>query len=103
MTLARTQPDVVAPLTISVSTERAVSQDCNGVPKKAEGPILRTTSSPGSGASSGTIWLISASSVSLVNAGTKGHFAWPLRIVAVCVIAALCFAVYWIRVRLGLF
>ena len=52
-TLARTQPDVVAPVTISVSTDRLASQLISGVPKNAEGPILLITRSPAAGASSG--------------------------------------------------
>ncbi len=39
---------------------------------------------------------------SLMNAGTKGHFAWPLRIASVGVFLAVCFAFYYLRMRMGL-
>jgi len=56
-------------------------------------------------------WLWTGASVGLLaiaifllytflNAGTKGHFAWPLRFVSAAVFLILCAAVYFIRVQL---
>jgi hypothetical protein len=36
-----------------------------------------------------------------LNAGTKGHFAWPLRIVSMLVFALLCVAILYARSQLG--
>ena len=36
-----------------------------------------------------------------LNAGTKGHFAWPLRIVSAVVFLLICGAVWFVRVHLG--
>ncbi len=68
-TVARTQPEVVQPATTSVSARRKASQPARPVPKKAEAPCLRTTSSPGAGASSGTICDRGLASVSLRSDG----------------------------------
>ena len=69
MTVARTQPDVVQPVTNSVSTRFHSSQAASSVAKKAEGCRLRMSSSPGAGVSSGTIWLSGLSSVSFNSPG----------------------------------
>ena len=69
MTDARTQPEVVHPVTSTVSTPLLLYQPARLVPKKPEGCVLRTTYSPLIGASSSTIWLIGASSVRPFNPG----------------------------------
>src|SRR5574343_2026737 len=69
-TLARTQPLVVAPATNSVCTPFCVSPCASMVPKNAEGVVLRTTSSPGRGASCGTMSLARACSFRPSKPGT---------------------------------
>ena len=72
-TVARTQPLVVQPVTTSESTPRPTSQLARSVPKKHEAWVLRTTSSPGRGASSGTMALACAASVSRRRPGALAH------------------------------
>src|SRR5471032_1080215 len=69
-TLARTHPLVTAPATINVCTARCDNHGASCVPKNAEGTVLRTTSSPAAGVSSGTIALFGWSSVSVAMPGT---------------------------------
>ena len=38
---------------------------------------------------------------SVFNASTKGHFAWPLRIVSISVLCALALAVYYMLSKVG--
>ncbi len=57
ITLARTQPLVVQPVTSTVSTRFCASQPTRPVPKKADGWVLRTMYSPACGASASTTWL----------------------------------------------
>ncbi len=54
-TVARTQPDVVVPHTMTVSTPRAVRRSCRSVPKNAEGCCFSNTTSPASGVTSGSM------------------------------------------------
>ena len=42
---ARTQPEVTQPVTIMDSTPSLAMKLATGVPKKIEGPVLRTTTS----------------------------------------------------------
>ena len=49
ITLARTQPLVVQPVTSTVSTRFCASQPTRPVPKKADGWVLRMTYSPACG------------------------------------------------------
>src|SRR5260370_30988561 len=69
-TLARTHPLVTAPATINVCTARCDNHGASCVPKNADGTVLRTTSSPRAGVSSGTIALFGWSSVSVAMPGT---------------------------------
>src|ERR1700716_884998 len=49
-TVARTHPDVEAPVTITVSQWADASIGASGVPKKADANSFRSTGSPGAGA-----------------------------------------------------
>ena len=69
-TEARTQPDVVHPVTITVETFLPINQAANPVPKNAEGCVFRITCSPFRGFSGLTIWLILAVSVRRSKLGT---------------------------------
>ncbi len=57
MTVARTHPLVVVPVTIKLSAPRSVRKLRRGVPEKTLGLCLRMTMSLGSGAISATISL----------------------------------------------
>jgi hypothetical protein len=36
------------------------------------------------------------------NAGTKGYFAWPLRLASLGLFALLCAGIYYVRLKMGL-
>jgi len=68
--VARTQPDVDAPVTSTESQSCAASRLCSEVPKNADAKSLLSTGSPGSGRIRGSISVNGLPSASASKAGT---------------------------------